>query len=61
MAEAITVSGVVAEDNDKALSLETGKLAGLADGAVLARLGNTEVLVTATASKWSARASTSSR
>jgi polyribonucleotide nucleotidyltransferase len=51
MAEAITVSGVVAEDNDKALSLETGKLAGLADGAVLARLGNTEVLVTATASK----------
>ena len=51
MAEAISVSGVVAGDSDKVLSLETGKLAGLADGAVLARLGNTEVLVTATASK----------
>jgi polyribonucleotide nucleotidyltransferase len=51
MAEAITASGVVAGDPDKVLSFETGKLAALADGAVLARLGDTEVLVTATASK----------
>jgi polyribonucleotide nucleotidyltransferase len=35
---------------DKIMSFETGQLAGLADGAVLAQLGNTMVLVTATAS-----------
>ncbi len=33
------------------ISLQTGKLAQLADGAVLARVGDTEVLVTATASR----------
>lgn len=36
---------------DKELSLTTGKLAGQADGAVVAKLGGTEVLVTATASR----------
>ncbi|MCC6225926.1 MAG: polyribonucleotide nucleotidyltransferase [Microthrixaceae bacterium] len=51
MADAITVSGVVANDADKVLSLETGKLAALADGAVLAGLGDTRILVTATAAK----------
>ena len=46
---AITVSSPIA-DTDKTLTFETGKLAGLADGAVMARLGDTQVLVTATAS-----------
>lgn len=36
---------------DKSLSFETGKLAMLANGAVVARIGDTMVLVTATASK----------
>ncbi|HEV3402272.1 MAG TPA: polyribonucleotide nucleotidyltransferase, partial [Acidimicrobiales bacterium] len=36
---------------DKSLSLSTGKLAKLANGAVVAQLGDTVVLVTATASK----------
>jgi polyribonucleotide nucleotidyltransferase len=50
MAEAITVSAPIG-DTDKTLSFETGKLAGQADGAVLARLGDTIVLVTATAAR----------
>jgi polyribonucleotide nucleotidyltransferase len=50
MAEAITVSAPVS-GTDKTLSFETGKLAGQADGAVLARLGDTIVLVTATAAR----------
>jgi polyribonucleotide nucleotidyltransferase len=50
MAEAISVSGQVA-GSAKTLSFETGKLAGLADGAVLVRLGDTAILVTATAAK----------
>ena len=50
MAEAITVSGPVA-GTDKTLSFETGKLAGQADGAVVARIGDTMVLVTATAAR----------
>ncbi len=49
MAEAITVSGQIS-GTDKTLSFEAGKLAGLANGAVTARIGNTQVLVTATAS-----------
>ena len=49
MATVHTVSGGVTGAPDKTLSFETGKLAGLADGAVVARLGNTTVLVTATA------------
>ncbi|MAG52024.1 MAG: polyribonucleotide nucleotidyltransferase [Acidimicrobiaceae bacterium] len=36
---------------DKAVSFETGRLAGLAGGAVLAQLGDTTVLVTATGAK----------
>lgn len=44
----ITVNGLV---GGKQLSFSTGKLAGQADGAVVARLGETEILVTATALK----------
>ena len=50
MAEATTVSGPVT-GTDKTLTFETGKLAGQADGAVLIELGDTVVLVTATAAK----------
>jgi len=50
MAEAITVSGPVS-GTDRTMSFETGKLAGQADGAVLARIGDTIVLVTATAAR----------
>ncbi len=50
MAEAIVVSAPIT-GTDRALSLETGKLAGQADGAVVARIGETVVLVTATAAK----------
>jgi polyribonucleotide nucleotidyltransferase len=50
MADAITVSGPVS-GTDRTLSFETGKLAGQADGAVVARLGDTMVLVTATAAR----------
>ena len=37
MAEAIRVEAPVGDDDDKIMSFETGKLAGLADGAVLGR------------------------
>ncbi|MGH9188520.1 MAG: polyribonucleotide nucleotidyltransferase, partial [Acidimicrobiales bacterium] len=50
MAEATSVSGAVS-GTKKTLSFETGKLAGLADGAVVVRMGDTILLVTATASK----------
>ncbi len=50
MAEAIVVSGPIS-GTDKTISFETGKLAGLANGAVTARIGDTQILVTATASK----------
>ncbi len=50
MADAITVTGPVS-GTDKSLSFETGKLAGQADGAVVARIGETIVLVTATAAR----------
>ena len=50
MADAITVSAPVS-GTDRALSFEAGKLAGQADGAVVARLGDTVVLVTATAAR----------
>ena len=36
---------------EKTISFETGRLAGQAGGAVLARLGDTTVLVTATGAK----------
>jgi polyribonucleotide nucleotidyltransferase len=49
MAEPIRVEATVAGDDDKLMFLETGKLAGLAGGAVMAGLGNTRILLTATA------------
>ena len=49
MADAISVSGPIS-GTDKTLSFETGKLSGLANGAVTAKIGSTQVLVTATAS-----------
>ncbi len=51
MADAIRVSSPVGGDDDKVMFFETGKLASLADGAVLAGIGNTRILVTATAAK----------
>ena len=51
MATVHTVSGGFTGAPDKIMSFETGKLAGQADGAVVARLGDTIVLVTATAAK----------
>ena len=50
MAQKHSVSDAVMGAPDKIMSFETGQLAGLADGAVLAQLGNTMVLVTATSS-----------
>ncbi|MFH2073352.1 MAG: polyribonucleotide nucleotidyltransferase, partial [Actinomycetota bacterium] len=43
-----TATGVI---GDVEISLSTGKLAGQADGAVVVRMGDTEVLATATASR----------
>src|SRR3989454_3073829 len=50
MADAISVSAPVS-GSDKCLSFETGKLATQSQGAVVGRLGNTVVLVTANAAK----------
>ncbi|HWH33762.1 MAG TPA: polyribonucleotide nucleotidyltransferase [Acidimicrobiales bacterium] len=50
MADAISVS-VPIEGTDKSLTLETGKLAPQSQGAVVATLGETTVLVTANAAK----------
>ena len=50
VADAISVSGPV-QGTDKTISFETGKLAKQADGAVVGRIGDTVVLVTATAAK----------
>jgi polyribonucleotide nucleotidyltransferase len=50
MADAITVSGPI-NGTDRTLSFETGRFAAQADGAVLARIGDTIVLVTATAAR----------
>src|SRR5207244_6074330 len=50
MADAISVSGPIS-DSDKTLSFETGKLAPQSQGAVVGRIGNTIVLVTANAAK----------
>ncbi len=50
MATAISVSGPVS-GTDKTLSFETGRLAPQADGAVVARMGDTILLVTATAAR----------
>jgi polyribonucleotide nucleotidyltransferase len=51
MAEAISVAGAIGGSPDKIMSLETGKYAGLADGAVMAGVGDTRILMTATANK----------
>ncbi len=51
MNEAISVSGAIGGADGKEMTLETGRLAPLAGAAVLAKLGRTEVLVTATASE----------
>jgi polyribonucleotide nucleotidyltransferase len=48
MAEAISVAGPIS-GTERQLSFETGKLAPQADGAVVARIGDTLVLVTAVA------------
>ncbi len=45
-------TSVRAQIGDKELTLSTGKLAGQADGAVVAMLGGTVMLVTATANRW---------
>jgi polyribonucleotide nucleotidyltransferase len=50
MADAISVSGPIS-GTDRTLSFEAGKLAQLADGAVVGRIGDTVVLATATASR----------
>ena len=47
MAEAISVSGPIS-GSDKTLRFETGKLAPQSQGAVVASIGKTTVLVTAT-------------
>src|SRR6266480_2874684 len=49
MAEAISVSGPIS-GTDKTLSFETGRLAPQSQGAVVGRIGDTTVLVTANAS-----------
>ena len=48
---AFRVRATVGGDDDKEMTLEAGRLAGLADGAVLAGIGNTRILMTATASR----------
>jgi polyribonucleotide nucleotidyltransferase len=50
MADAITVTGPIA-GTDRTLTFETGQLAWQADGAVVAKIGETVVLCTATASR----------
>ncbi|MDQ1397003.1 MAG: polyribonucleotide nucleotidyltransferase, partial [Acidimicrobiaceae bacterium] len=50
MADAISVSGPIS-GTDKTLTFETGRLAPQSQGAVVGRIGNTMVLVTANASK----------
>jgi polyribonucleotide nucleotidyltransferase len=50
MAKAISVSAPIS-DTDRHLSFEAGKLAQLADGAVVGRIGDTVVLATATAAR----------
>ena len=51
MAQSFSVSAPVSGAPDKIFTLETGKLARQADGAVIGRIGGTYVLVTATAAK----------
>ena len=51
MADAISVDAVIPGDADKTITFSAGKLAGQADGAVTVRIGDTVMLVTATAAK----------
>ena len=51
MAEPTRVAAPVGGDEFKQMSFEVGKLAGLAGGAVLAGLGDTRILVTATGAR----------
>ena len=46
--KSVSVAGPVADDSEKVMSFETGRYASLAGGAVMAGLGRTRVLVTAT-------------
>ncbi len=50
MSDAISVSAPIS-GTDKTLSFEAGKLAQLADGSVVGRIGDTVLLATATASR----------
>ena len=50
MSDAISVSAPIS-GTDRTMSFEAGKLAQLADGAVLARIGDTVLLATATAAR----------
>jgi len=49
MADPISVSSPVSGADDKIMGFETGRLAGLAGGAIVASMGETQILVTATA------------
>ncbi len=51
MTDSVLVSGSVTKGDGPEMSLETGKLAAQAGGAVVARIGETSVLATATAAK----------
>jgi len=51
VADAISVDAVLSGDVDKTITFSAGKLAAQADGAVTVRIGDTVMLVTATASK----------
>ena len=51
MTEPVSVSGTITSGDGPELYLETGKYAGLAGGSVMARLGDTSLLATATGSK----------
>ncbi len=51
MADAVVVTGSVTAGDGPEMRLETGKMAGLASGSVVARMGDTQVLVAATGAR----------
>ncbi len=51
MSDAVVVSGTVTSGDGPDMRLETGKMAGLASGSVVARMGDTQVLVAATGAR----------
>jgi len=51
VADAISVDAAIPGNADKTITFSAGKLAGQADGAVTVRIGDTVMLVTATAAK----------